>query len=167
MTKKKKTSTEETVPDDVPEFPEEGSESKTKQVFLKQYLVIGSKNIYDRDAERKAAFIMHTCAKNAREEFKEKFGMDVASCTQTAESTMTKDDMDGADFWKDGTNWELECEKQEPTESAKRYFRLKEEAEFVQAEKKRLGIDDWKTAAPEQIDAIRASTSEWEKSHSL
>ena len=159
--KKKETAVEELVSEDA--IPEEVDRKEPKQVFLKQYLVSGSKNIYDPDAERKAAFIMHTCAKSARDEFKERFGMDVASCTQVAESTMTKEDMDGRDFWEEDLNWETECRKPELTESAKRYFRLKDRAEFVQAEKKRLGIKDWDSATAEQIDEVGRSLSEWEK----
>ena len=125
----------------------------------------GSENIYDPSTERKAAFIMHTCAKNARDEFKSKFGMDVASCVQVADSTMTKDDMSGRDFWKEDINWEMECQKPEQTPAAKKYFRLKAKAEFVQAEKKRLGIKDWRDASYDQLDAMTASVSEWEKAH--
>lgn len=144
---------------------EETAPAKKKPVLLKQYLVSGSKDIYDPEAERKAAFIMHTCAKSARDEFKSRFGLDIVSCTQTAESSMAKEDMDGRDFWKERINWETECRKPEMTESAKRYFWMKAKAEFVQAEKRRLGISDWRSAEPGQTDAIRASVSEWEKSH--
>ena len=145
----------------------ETSPAGKKQVFLKQYLVSGSKNIYDADSPKKAAFIMHTCAKSARDEFKSRFGMDVASCAQTAESSMTKEDMDGRDFWKERINWETECRKPELTPSAKKYFWMKDKAEFVQAEKRRLGISKWDSATAEQVDAISKTVSEWEKTHPL
>lgn len=49
------------------------------------------------------------------------------------------------------------------SESAKRYFMLKEHAEFVLAEKHKLGITDWDSATDRQIDAVSRSLSEWEK----
>ena len=42
---------------------------------------------------------------------------------------------------------------------------LKEHAEFVLAEKHKLGITDWDSATDRQIDMIGRSLSEWEKNH--
>ena len=51
---------------------------------------------------------MHTCPKLANEEFLRKFpDCRIWSTTVTAESNMTKEDMDGHDFWAEKHNWML------------------------------------------------------------
>ena len=159
--KKKKTKIQQTGFEGI--VTKEVNQKKPNQVFLKQYLVLGAKDIHNPNTEWKAAFVTHTCAKTARDEFQDKFQVDVLQCMQVADSTITKDDMSGRNFWTEGINWETQCQKPEISESAKRYFMLKERAEFVRAEKRQLGITDWDSATDRQIDAVSRSLSEWEK----
>lgn len=82
------------------------TEKQKKQVTLKQYLVSGAPP--EAQKVRKAAFIMHTCPKLANEEFLRKFpDCRIWSTSVTAESSMTKEDMDGHDFWAEKRNWML------------------------------------------------------------
>ena len=82
-------------------------ESKPKKIiYLKQYLVSGAQQ--KSEEIQKAAFILHTCPKLANEEFKRKFpGYIIWHTTVTAESQMTKDDLEKYDFWKEHKNWIL------------------------------------------------------------
>lgn len=127
-----------------------------KAVAVKQYLVWGSKNPEDAKAERKACFVLATCAIGARRDFEERLKMKATQCWQTAESEFTKDDIPKRDFWKEKKNWELELgpEKETP-ESAKKYFETKDRAEKVQAAKAKIGIGDWDTATEEQLKELR------------
>ena len=52
---------------------------------------------------------MHTCPKLANEEFLRKFPdcQIWGNTSMTAESDMTKEDMDGRDFWAEKYNWTL------------------------------------------------------------
>lgn len=82
------------------------TEKQKKQVMLKQYLVSGAPP--GAQKVRKAAFIMHTCPKLANEEFLWKFpDCRIWSTSVTAESSMTKEDMAGHDFWAEKHNWML------------------------------------------------------------
>ena len=82
------------------------TEKQKKQVTLKQYLVSGAPPGAQR--VRKAAFIMHTCPKLANEEFLRKFpDCQIWSTSVAAESSVTKEDMDGRDFWAEKLNWML------------------------------------------------------------
>lgn len=135
-------------------FPAEKPAKKV--VAVKQYLVWGSENPEDAKAERKAYFILATCAINARKDFEERFEMKATQCAQTAESEFTKDDLPKHDFWKEEKNWELELgPEKEMSESAKKYFETKDMAEKVQAAKAKVGIGDWETATEEQLKALR------------
>lgn len=126
-----------------------------KVVSVKQYLVWGSKNPEDAKAEKKAYFILATCAINARKDFEERFKMKVTQCMQTAESEYTKDDLPKHDFWKEKKNWELELGPEKAmSESAKKYFETKDRAEKVQAAKSKLRISDWETATEKQLKAL-------------
>ena len=74
--------------------------------MLKQYLVSGAPPGAER--VRKAAFILHTCPQLANQEFLEKFpGCRIWDTSVWAESDMTKDDMEGRDFWAENNNWIL------------------------------------------------------------
>lgn len=82
------------------------TEKQKKQVTLKQYLVSGASP--GAQKVRKAAFIMHTCPKLANEEFLQKFpDCRIWNTSVTAESSMTKEDMAGHDFWAEKHNWML------------------------------------------------------------
>jgi len=82
------------------------NKKQKKRVALKQYLVSGAPPGAQR--VRKAAFIMHTCTKLANEEFLRKFpDCQIWSTSVAAESSMTKEDMDGRDFWVEKLNWML------------------------------------------------------------
>lgn len=89
-------------------MPDEKTDQKKpkKTILLKQYLVsgapLGARKI------RKAAFILHTCPKFANDEFLRKFpGCQIWGTTVTAESDLTKEDMEGRDFWAEKLNWML------------------------------------------------------------
>ena len=126
------------------ETPEETPEKKGKKpVFLKQYLVSGSKNIFDASVPRLGAFILATCARNAREEFENRFGMKILSCQQIAETDWLPSKFGDEDPWKTNRNWTMDICPPEMSESAKRYFRLKERGVIVQAAKKKAGIVKW------------------------
>lgn len=85
---------------------QEKTEKRKKQVMLKQYLVSGAPP--GAQKVRKAAFIMHTCPKFANEEFLRKFpDCRIWSTIVTAESSITKEDMAGRDFWAEKRNWML------------------------------------------------------------
>ena len=73
----------------------------------KQYLVSGAPP--GAQKVRKAACIVHTGPKLANEEFLRKFPdcRIWGSTSMTAESDMTKEDMDGRDFWAEKYNWTL------------------------------------------------------------
>lgn len=83
------------------------TKKRKKQVLLKQYLVSGAPP--GARKVRKSAFIMHTCPKLANEEFLRKFpDCQIWGVTSmTAESDMTKEDMDRHDFWAEKYNWML------------------------------------------------------------
>ena len=84
----------------------ENEKKEKKQVMLKQYLVSGAPP--GAQKVRKAAFILHTCPKLANEEFLRKFpDCQIWSTSVAAESSMTKEDMDGRDFWAEKRNWTL------------------------------------------------------------
>lgn len=84
----------------------ENEKKEKKQVMLKQYLVSGAPP--GAQKVRKAAFILHTCPKLANEEFLRKFpDCQIWSTSVAAESSMTKEDMDGRDFWAEKHNWIL------------------------------------------------------------
>lgn len=134
--------------------PEEGvrkDPKAPKTVYLKQYLVTASADPSDADAPKRAAFVLATCAQNARKDWEARTGMKIVSCMQSAESGLTKEDSLSRDLWAEGLNREEEVAKRVVTESAKRYFELKDRAERVQAAKRRLGIGDWETATEEQL----------------
>ena len=127
-----------------------------KVVAAKQYLVWGSKNPEDAKAERRAYFVLATCAIGARRDFEERLEMKATQCAQAAESEFTKDDIPKRDFWKERKNWELELgPEKEMSGSAKKYFETKGRAEKVQAAKAKIGIGDWETATEEQLKALR------------
>lgn len=82
------------------------TEKRKKQVMLKQYLVSGAPPGAARI--RKAALIVHTCPKLANEEFTRKFpDCSIRSTFLVAESNLTKEDMEGRDFWAENRNWLL------------------------------------------------------------
>ena len=127
------------------------SGKKTKKVYLKQYLVTGSENIYDGKVPRTGAFILATCAKTAREEFERKFpGMQVLNCSQTAETEITKEEAEGRDFWAEKSNWTMEVKPPESNPRVEAYFALKARGEKVQAARKKAGIAKWGEETDEQ-----------------
>lgn len=130
---------------------EEAPGKKTKKVYLKQYLVSGSADIYDGKIPRTGAFILATCAKTAREEFERKFpGMQVLNCSQTAETEITKEEAEGRDFWAEKSNWTMEVKPPESNPRVEAYFALKARAEKVQAARKKAGIAKWGEETDEQ-----------------
>lgn len=109
----------------------------------------------EKPRETKVAFILQTCALSARKEFEARFGLKVVGqCMQTAESRLTKEDLAGRDFWKEGLNWEDVAKPHAMSESAKRYFETKERAEKVQAAKRAAGIVSWDDATEEQLRKV-------------
>ena len=132
-----------------------GSKGK-KEIRLKQFLVRGSKDVRDESAKQKAFFILATCAKNARKEFEDRFGLQVIVCSEIAESGFTKDDVSKHDFWKEKLNWELEIPEKRMSDGARRYFETKERAERVLEAKRKFGVGDWDSATEEQYASVRA-----------
>ena len=97
----------------------ENEKKEKKQVMLKQYLVSGAPP--GAQKVRKAAFILHTCPKLANEEFLRKFpDCQIWSASVAAESSMTKEDMDGRDFWAEKRNWTL-IDRQSDDEPLERF----------------------------------------------
>ena len=97
----------------------ENEKKEKKQVMLKQYLVSGAPP--GAQKVRKAAFILHTCPKLANEEFLRKFpDCQIWSTSVAAESSMTKEDMDGRDFWAEKHNWML-IDRQSDDEPLERF----------------------------------------------
>ena len=89
---------------DTTDETEELGKRQKKKIFLKQYLVSGAPEGAKR--VRFGAAILHTCPKLAAEEFRRRFpDIKVWSVTKTADSDMTKEDMEGRDFWKEHNNW--------------------------------------------------------------
>ena len=97
----------------------ENEKKEKKQVMLKQYLVSGAPE--GAQKVRKAAFILHTCPKLANEEFLRRFpDCQIWSTSVAAESRMTKEDMDGRDFWAEKRNWTL-IDRQSDDEPLERF----------------------------------------------
>ena len=138
------------------EAPEEAPAKGPKTVYLKQFLVSGSENLSDGSIPRTCAWILASCAKKARDEFKERFGMKVLSCSQWAETETPAKDAAGRDFWAEGDNRVFLAKPPEPSEYARKYFALKVKGEKVQAAKKKAGIGRWDLATPEQRRAFDA-----------
>lgn len=135
----------------------EPAETKDKkEIRLKQFLVRGSKDVRDESAKQKAFFILATCAKNARKEFEDRFGLQVLVCNEIAESGFTKDDASRYDFWKENLNWELEIPEKKMSDGARRYFETKGRAERVLEAKRKFGVGDWDSATDEQYASVRA-----------
>ena len=97
----------------------ENKKKEKKRVMLKQYLVSGAPE--GAHKIRKAAFILHTCPKLANEEFLRKFpNCQIWNTFMTAESNMTKEDMNGHDFWIEKHNWML-IDRQSDDEPLERF----------------------------------------------
>jgi len=85
---------------------ENNRQKKQDAVKLKQYVVSGSPAGARR--VRKAALILQTCPRLANDEFLKRFpDCAIWNTGLVAESDMTKEDLEGRDFWKDGLNWTL------------------------------------------------------------
>lgn len=161
MKTKKKTAAApaEPLPDDA------GAKAKKekKPVFLKHFFVSEGFEPGEAPRKRKAAFILHTCAVNARKEFEERTGAKAGSCCVAAESDLTKNDMPKHDFWKERRNWTEEIDPPVESESQKRYFEMKARAERVQAAKRAAGIREWDQATEEQLAKVSEILKEEEK----
>lgn len=139
--------------DDIDEKPAKRARKAGAETPLRQFMV---SEAGPPDKVRKVAFILQTCALTARREFEERTGAKAGQCMQAAESALTRADL-SRDLWKEGQNWLDESAPPALTESGRRYFRLKEEAEDVQAAKKDAGIRDWADASDEAMSAFRNS----------
>ena len=125
--------------------------AEKKTVYLKQYLVTGSEDIYDGKKPRTGAFILATCGKTAREEFEKHFpGMRILCCSQTAETDIPKEDVEGRDLWEEKRNWTMEVRPPAANPKVEAYFALKARGEKVQAAKRKAGIGRWDQATEEQ-----------------
>ena len=134
---------------------ENGGEGGKKPVYMKQFLVSGSKNVFDESEPRIGAFILATCAKTARDEFKERFGLTVMSCVQTAETSNAKEHYEGRDLWESGDCWTVTLPRRD-TDASKRFFEKKRRCVLVQQARTKAGIDVWGEETSEQRRVFEA-----------
>ena len=122
---------------------------------LKQYFVQEGLEPGEKPRATKAAFVLQTCALNARKEFEAKTGRKPGMCVQAAESPFSKEDLSARDFWEEGRNRVLDMGVPVPSEAAKRYEETKVRAEKVLAAKKEAGVRAWEDATDEQLAKVR------------
>lgn len=130
----------------------------------------GSEDPHDPKKPRRGAFILATCARQAREEFQARTGLGIISCTQTAYTSVPKGEVDAAELWATRQNWEVDIPAPEPSPAALRYFELVERAKSVKEAKRAAGIRSWDDATDEQrrvfdeeFEKLEAARKEKEK----